>query len=97
MTMWFNAVLIDDGEQRTYIGSHVSMCVIDQPAQIVHNFNSLVNVVGYDTSKGIMTLNCQTVLAAVAYYCPMTWEVFIIDIRRAILIDHLHNNILCPI
>ena len=27
----------------------------------------------------------------------MTGEVFIIEVHQAILIDHLHNNILCPI
>ena len=55
-----------------------------------------MNVVGYNPSKGIMNLNCQTVLAAVAYDCPMTREVFIIDVYQAILIDQLYNNILFP-
>ena len=55
-----------------------------------------MNIVGYDPSKGIMTPNCQTVSAAVAYDCPMTGEVFIIEVHQAILIDHLHNNILFP-
>ena len=63
----------------------------------MHNFNRPVNVVGYNPSKGIMTPDCQTVSGAVAYDCPMTGEVFIIEIHQAILIDHLHNNILCPI
>ena len=72
------------------------MCVIGQYALIVHDFNRPVNVIGYDPSKGIMTPNCQTVSAEVAYDCPMTGEVFIIEVRQAILIDHLHNNILCP-
>ena len=54
-----------------------------------------MNFVGYDISKGTTNLNCQTVSAAVAYDCPMTGEVFIIDIHQAILIDHLHDNLLC--
>ena len=62
----------------------------------MHYFNRPVNIIEYDFSKGIMTPNCQTVSAAVAYECPMTGEVFIIEFHRAILIDHLHNNILCP-
>ena len=43
-----------------------------------------------------MTPNCQTVSAAVVYDCPMTGEVFIIEVHQAILIDQLHHNILCP-
>ena len=43
-----------------------------------------------------MTPNRRTVSSAVAYDCPMTGEVFIIDIHQEILIDHLHNNLLCP-
>ena len=63
----------------------------------MHDFNRPVNVVGYDTLKGIITPNCRTVSAAVAYDCPMIGGVFIIEFHQAILIDHLHNNILCPI
>ena len=63
----------------------------------MHDFNRPVSVVGYDPSKVIMTPNCQTVSSEVADDCPMTVEVFIIEVHQAILIDHLHNNILCPI
>ena len=42
-----------------------------------------------------MTPNCRIVSAAVAYDCPMTGEVFIIDIHHSILINHIHNNLLC--
>ena len=63
----------------------------------MHDFNRLVNVVVYDPLKGIVTLNCRTVPEEAAYDCSMTREVFIIEIHQAILIDHLHNNILCPI
>ena len=62
----------------------------------MHNFNRPVNVVGYDPLKGIMNPNCITVSAEVAYEFPMTGEVFIIEVHQAILIDHLNNNILCP-
>ena len=72
------------------------MSVIGQHAPIVHNFNRSVNVVGYDPSKGIMTLNCQTVPEAVAYDCLMKGEVFTNEVYQEILIDHLHNDILCP-
>ena len=64
---------------------------------IVHDLNCPVNVVGYNTLKGTMTPNCQTVSAAVVYDYPMTGEVFIIEINQAILKYHLHNNLLCPI
>ena len=94
--MRVNAVLTDDGEKRTDLDSHADTCVIGQHALIVHNFNRPVNVVGYDPSKGIMTPNCRTVLAAVAYDFPVTGEVFIIDIHQVILIDQLYNNILFP-
>ena len=63
---------------------------------IVHNFNCPVNVVGYDPSKGIMNLNYRTVLAAVAYDCPVTGEVFMIEVHQAIFIHNLNCNILCP-
>ena len=79
--MQVNAVLPDDGEQRTYLDSNADTCVIGQHALIVHDFNCPVNVVGYDPSKGIVTPNCQTVLAAVAYDCTMTGEVFIIEVH----------------
>ena len=72
------------------------MCVIVQHALIVHDFNIPLNVVWYYLLKGIMAHNCQTVSTVVAYDCPMTGEVFIIEIHQAILIDHLNNNILCP-
>ena len=71
------------------------MCVIGQHTLIMHNFNRPVNVVGYDPSKGIMTPNCRTVLSAVAYDCPMTGDVYTIEIHLAIFIDHLRNNLLC--
>ena len=41
-------------------------------------------------------MKCRTVSSQVAYDCPMTEEVFTIEVHQAILIDHLHNNILCP-
>ena len=63
----------------------------------MHDLNCPVNFVGYDPSRGIMAPNCQTVLAVVLYDCPTTGEVFIIEINQAILIYHLHNNLLCPI
>ena len=71
-TIQVNVVLKDDGEQQTDLDSHVGTFIIDQHALIVHDFNFQVNVVGYDPSKGITTLNCQTVSTAVAYDCPMT-------------------------
>ena len=92
-----NAVLTDDREQRTDPDIHADMCFIGQHVLILHNFNYPVNVVGYDLSKGIMTLDCWTVSEAVAYDCPMTGEFFIIEAHQAILIDHLHNNILFPL
>ena len=94
--MRVNAVLTDDGEQRTDLESHADTCVIGQHALIVHDFNRPVNVTGYDPSKGTMAPNCPEVSAAIEYDCPMTGEVFIIEIHQAILIDHLHNNLLCP-
>ena len=94
--MRVNAVLTYDGEQRTDLDSHADSCVIFQHALIVHDFNLAVNVVGYDPSKVIMTPNCLTVSAAVVYEFPMTGEVFIIEVHQVILIDILHNNILCP-
>ena len=65
--MQVNAVLPDDGEQRTDLDSNADTCVIGQHALIVHDFNCPVNVVGYDTSKFTMTTKCRTVSAAVAY------------------------------
>ena len=94
--MQVNAFLIDDGEQQTDLDSHADTCVIGQHALIVYNFNLPVNVFGYDPSKGIMNPNGRTVSAAGAYDCPMIGEVFIIEVRQEILIDHLHNNIMCP-
>ena len=66
-TIRVNAVLIDYGEQRTDLDSHTDTWVIGQHALIVHDINRPVNVVGCDPSKWIMTLNCRTVSAAVAY------------------------------
>ena len=94
--MQVNAVLTDDIDQRIDLDGHADTCVIGQHALIVHGFNRPVNVLGYDPSKGIMTPNCRTVSEAVAYDCPIIGEVFIIEFRQAIFIDHLHNNILCP-
>ena len=71
-------------------------CVITQHALIFHNFNHPVNVVWYDPSKVILNPNCRTFSASVEYDCPMTGEVFINEVNQEILIDHLHNNILCP-
>ena len=93
--MQVNAVLIDDGEQKTDLDSHADTCVIGQHVLIMHDFNRPVNVVGYDPSKVIMNPNCQTVLAAVVYDCPITGVVFIIEVHQEILIDNLHNNKLC--
>ena len=95
-TMRVNAVQTDDEEQQIDLDSHADMCIIGQHTLTVHDFNCAVNVVGYDPLKGIMTPNCWTVSAAVSYDCPMKWEVFIIEVHQAILIDQLHDNILCP-
>ena len=95
--MQVNEVLTYDGEQQTDLDSHLDTCVIGQNVLIVHDFNRLVNAVGYDPLKGSIHPNCQTVSVAVAYYCPMTGEVFIIEVHQAILTYHRHNNILCPI
>ena len=92
--MKVNEVLTDDGEQRTDLDSHADTCVIGQNELIVQNLNRPVNVVGYDPSKGIMTLNYQTVSAAVEYDCPMKGKLFILEVNQAILIDHFHNNIM---
>ena len=92
----FNAVLIDDGEQQTYLDIHAGTCVIGHHELMVHNLNRPVNDIGYDPLKGTMTPNCRTVSAAFAYYCPMTGKVFIIEINQDIFIDHLHNNLLYP-
>ena len=62
----------------------------------MHDFNLLVNVVGYDPSKATMTPNCRNVSTEFSYDFPMTGEVFIIEIHQAILIDHINNNLLCP-
>ena len=94
--MRVNAVLTDDGDQQTDIDSHAGTRTIGQHSLIVCDFNLPVNIVGYDPSKGIMTPNCRTVSAAVSYDCPMIGEVFIIEVHQAILIYHLHNNILFP-
>ena len=85
--MRVNAVLKYDGEKQTYLDSHADTCIIGQHALILHDFNLSVNVVGYDPSKGIMTPNCQTVPAAVAYEFPMKGEVFIIDVHQKIFIS----------
>ena len=82
--MRVNAVLKEDGDQHIDLESYADTCVIGQHALIVHDFNHPVNVVGYDPLKGTMTPNYQTVLAAVAYDCPMTEEVFIIEIYKAV-------------
>ena len=55
--MQVNEVLKYDGEKRTDLDSHAGTCVIGQHALIVHDFNCPVNVVEYDTSKGIMNTN----------------------------------------
>ena len=94
--MRVNAVLTDDGEQRTDLDSHADTCVIGQHALIVHDFKRTVNVTGYDPLKGTMDPICRTFSAAIAYDFPMMGEVFIIDVHQAILIYHLHSNLLCP-
>ena len=35
-------------------------------------------------------------MEAVSYDFPITGEVLIIEFHQEILIDHVHNNILCP-
>ena len=55
--MQINAVLADDGEQRKDLDSNADTCVIGPHTLIVHDFNCMVNVVGYDPSKGNMTPN----------------------------------------
>ena len=91
--MRVNAVLTDDGEQRTDLDIHADTCVIGQHALIVYDFNRPVNVTGYDPLKGTMAPNRPTVSAAIAYDCPMTGEVFIIEIHQAILIDELVKQV----
>ena len=87
--MRVNAFLTDDREKRTYLDSNTDTCVIGQHALILHDFNRPVNVVGYDPSKGTMTLKYRTVSTSFAYECPMIGGVFITDIHQAILIENL--------
>ena len=54
--MRVNSVLPYYRDQPTDLDIHMDTCVIGQNVLIVHGFNIPVNVVGYDPSKGIMTL-----------------------------------------
>ena len=61
---------------------------------ITHIHNRRVNVHSYDASLGCQR-DMQIVNAALAYDCPLTGEVFILNINQAIQINSMENNLLC--
>jgi hypothetical protein len=64
-------------------------------ALIIHDFDRLVRVHGYDESVG-EARECRTVSAVVAYVHPETGEEYMLVIHQAILIPQLSANLLSP-
>ena len=67
-----SAVHEDDGQDsRTELDSHADTCVVGQNALITYNFETLVQVTGYDN---VNAKYYKTVSAAVVYDDPMSGQ-----------------------
>ena len=82
-------------EATTDVDNHADTCVVGKHALITHVFNRTVTVSGYDPAQGTIK-DMQIVSAQIAYDCPKTGEVIIVNINQAVHVPTMANNLLCP-
>ena len=64
-------------ESMTDLDSHTDQCLLGNNTLVVHDYDKLVNVVGYDP-RGPVTRSLHTISGALAYDCPDSGETFIL-------------------
>jgi hypothetical protein len=79
----------------TDLDSHTDQCLLGNNALVIHDYNKLVNVVGYDP-RGPVTCSLHTISGALAYDCPDSGETFILIVHQAIHNPKLEHNLLSP-
>ena len=89
------SALQDGGETRTELDSHADTCVVGKNALVVHDFDRVVNVTGYDPNQAAAQ-SLRIVSAALAYDDPRSGEVIILVLHQAISIPHLDHNFVSP-
>ena len=76
------------------VDSHADTTCLRHGALNVFDFNSPVNVQGYDPSLGIRQY--QTISGVIGYVHPFTGRKFQIIIHQAIHMPELGHHLLCP-
>ena len=83
-----------EDEGRTEMDSHADTCVVgDKSALIIHDFEQIVRVYGYNKEAGQAT-ECRMVSAVVAYDHPETGDVYMLTIHQAVLVPKMRTNLL---
>jgi hypothetical protein len=85
----------DPTEHTTDLDSHADTCVVGKNAMIVHLLDKKVNVTGFDPAQGKVK-DLDLVSAALAYDCPETGEVTILQVNQAVHVPTMDNDLLCP-
>jgi hypothetical protein len=79
----------------TDLDSHTNQCLLGNNTLVIHNYDKLVNVVGYNP-RGPVTHSLHTISGALAYDCPDSGETFILIVHQAIHNPKLEHNLLSP-
>ena len=82
-------------ESMTDLDSHADQCLLGNNTLVVHDYDKLVNVVGYDP-RGPVTRSLHTISGALAYDCPDSGETYILLVHQAIHNPKLEHNLLSP-
>jgi hypothetical protein len=80
-------------DSSTELDSHADTCVLGKHALIIHDFETLVCITGYDKLGGKVY---KTVTGVLAYDDPQTGQAVMLIVHQGIHIPHLEHNLLCP-
>ena len=89
------AALRIGGETRTELDYQVNTCFVGKNALIVHDYDRVVNVTGYDPNQPAAQ-SLRILIAALAYDDPKSGEVIVLVLHQAISIPHLNHNLVSP-
>ena len=81
-------------EIRMELDSQANTRVLGNDYLKVYNWNSPVNVSGWNTKDGDRL--CQKILGTVAYDHPQSGQVYIFIFHQCIHVYHLDHHLLCP-
>ena len=94
MAVCASSVHSESTEHGKEIDIHADTCVVGKHGRIAAQFDSTVNVTGYDPKLGTMK-NVHIVTAALAYDEPTSGEVIILNVHQVVHIPSMENDLIC--